>query len=63
MEEKLTADDPKKKALPGSLRLPPSAGAYVVGETTYLYYSKRPLWVHRFFCKLLLGWKWEDTKR
>ena len=23
-------------------------------------FTKKPNYVHRLFCKLLLGWKWED---
>ena len=22
----------------------------------------KPIWLHRFFCKLLLGWTWIDNK-
>lgn len=42
-------------------------GGYRVGGTNSGSYSiqfnlpKKPPYIHRLFCKLLLGWKWVDV--
>lgn len=48
---------------PVSLRYdPPSAGAYHIGKgSMVMYIEKKPLWLHRWFCRLLLGWEWKDN--
>jgi hypothetical protein len=38
-------------------------GEYVIGEglqQVHLPLSKKPNFVHRFFCRTLLGWQWID---
>ena len=37
-------------------------GYYLLGETARMYLSKKPSLIHRTFCRLLLGWKWRDSR-
>ena len=56
--EQLTA---KEKTL---IQTPKTVGGYDItgGSTGYIIFNmtKKPNVVHRFFCRLLLGWKWTD---
>lgn len=45
-----------------SFTIKKNAGSYVVGKSFHIYFDKKPKSVHRFFTKLLLGWKWNDQK-
>lgn len=39
----------------------PTVGYYIVnGANARLRITVRPSIIHRFFCKVLLGWYWED---
>lgn len=35
-------------------------GSYVIGNWVMFFLPKKPNTVHRYFCKLLLGWEWKD---
>ena len=54
----------------GKLRMQPypkNVGGYDItgGSTAYIVFfmTKKPNVVHRFFCRLLLGWKWIDEEK
>ncbi len=44
---------------------PDFVGCYNInGEKTYqtkFHFTKKPKAIHRFFCKLCLGWTWTDN--
>jgi len=42
--------------------LPNYVGMYEVVEGIHFSTTKKPNFIHRFFSKLLLGWKWVDNK-
>jgi len=43
--------------------IPPKyAGSYKLDKGTRFPMFVKPNIIHRFFTKLLLGWKWEDKK-
>ena len=47
------------------IELPKSIGGYAMGEKQHcikFMLTKKPICLHRYFCKLLLGWRWEDEK-
>ena len=35
-------------------------GKFEVVEGIFFQTTTKPNFIHRFFCKLLLGWKWTD---
>ena len=41
---------------------PKPVGRYEIGGRygMHVVLSKKPIWIHRFFARLLLGWKWRD---
>jgi hypothetical protein len=41
---------------------PNQVGSYKVGKSFHIFFDKKPNSLHRFFTKLLLGWKWHDQK-
>jgi hypothetical protein len=45
-----------------SIFKPNQAGSYRVGKSFHIFFEKKPNLLHRFFTKLLLGWKWHDQK-
>ena len=45
-----------------SIVKPNQAGSYKVGKSFHIFFEKKPNSFHRFFTKLLLGWKWHDQK-
>ena len=48
-----------------NINLTKPVGAYNIGEKQHcikFMLTKKPIWLHRYFCKLLLGWGWEDEK-
>jgi hypothetical protein len=45
-----------------SIVKPIQAGSYKVGKSFHIFFEKKPNSLHRFFAKLLLGWKWHDQK-
>ncbi len=47
--------------------IPKHVGSYMIGGDTIdtsiqFHFQKKPSWIHRTFCKLLLGWTWSDKK-
>jgi hypothetical protein len=59
-------NESEEKPVIYSLYQPPKPkGAYIIGDgvnTVTMPISNKPNFVHQFFCKLLLGWKWQDFK-
>jgi len=49
------------------IQTPKSVGGYDItgGSEQYIVFfmTKKPNVVHRFFCRLLLGWKWIDEEK
>jgi hypothetical protein len=41
--------------------VPQYAGAYMINNNASFNLTKKPNAFHRFFTKLLLGWKWQDS--
>lgn len=39
---------------------PAYAGHYRIDCVCFCL-SKKPMWLHRVMCRVLLGWKWEDA--
>ena len=38
------------------------AGSYKIGKSFHVFFEVKPNVIHRYFTKLLLGWKWQDQK-
>lgn len=36
-------------------------GGYIIGEGLQFNFTKKPFFLHRWFCRILLGWKWTNT--
>ena len=45
-----------------TLKRPKQVGSYKIGKSFHIFFDKKPNVIHRFFSKLLLGWKWQDQK-
>jgi hypothetical protein len=45
-----------------SIKPSKQAGSYKIGKSFHIFFEKKPNSLHRFFTKLLLGWKWHDQK-
>lgn len=45
-----------------TLKRPKQVGSYKIGKSFHIFFDKKPNAIHRFFSKLLLGWKWQDQK-
>lgn len=43
---------------------PNPVGRYEIGGQygMHVTLSKKPMWIHRVFSKILLGWEWYDYK-
>lgn len=52
----------EKPFISEGIKVKKSAGSYNVGKSFHIYFDKKPILIHRFFTKLLLGWKWRDQK-
>ena len=39
---------------------PPNVGRYRIGGNFYIMLTKKPHFLARWMCKLLLDWHWED---
>jgi hypothetical protein len=37
-------------------------GYYKIGKSFHVFFEQKPKAIHRYFTKLLLGWKWHDQK-
>ena len=40
---------------------PPIVGYIEIFHNGLFAVSKKPIWLHRFFMRLLLGWKWKEV--
>ena len=45
-----------------SIHKPVQAGSYKIGKSFHVFFEVKPSAIHRYFTKLLLGWKWQDQK-
>jgi hypothetical protein len=45
-----------------SIKPSKQVGSYKIGKSFHIFFEKKPNSLHRFFAKLLLGWKWHDQK-
>ena len=45
-----------------SISKPIQAGSYKIGKSFHVFFEVKPSAIHRYFTKLLLGWKWQDQK-
>ena len=45
-----------------SIYKPLQAGSYKIGKSFHVFFEVKPNAIHRYFTKLLLGWKWQDQK-
>ena len=52
----------RSEEVPHIKGLPKQVGYYVVGKGFHIFFQKKPNVIHRYFTKLLLGWKWQDQK-
>jgi hypothetical protein len=41
---------------------PQYVGGYHITPNFHVYLQTKPFWLHRYMTRILLGWKWEDTK-
>ncbi len=44
------------------LKNPEFVGRYEITFNFHVYLQAKPFWLHRYMSRILLGWKWEDTK-
>ena len=45
-----------------SIKKPIQAGSYKIGKSFHIFFEVKPSVIHRYFTKLLLGWKWVENK-
>jgi hypothetical protein len=41
---------------------PQYVGGYHITPNFHVYLQTKPFWLHRYMTRILLGWKWKDTK-
>ena len=44
------------------LKLPEYVGGYDITPNFTVMLQTKPMWLHRYMTRILLGWKWKDTK-
>lgn len=44
------------------IKVSKQVGYYKVGKSFHIFFERKPNLIHRFFTKILLGWKWHDQK-
>lgn len=44
------------------LTLPEYVGGYDITPNFTIMLQTKPMWLHRYMTRILLGWKWKDTK-
>lgn len=52
----------RSEEVPNIKGLPKQIGYYKIGKSFHVFFSEKPNAIHRYFTKLLLGWKWHDQK-
>ena len=64
-EEKFDLDNEfvmRSEEVPNIKGLPKQIGYYKIGKSFHVFFQEKPNVIHRYFTKLLLGWKWHDQK-
>ena len=44
------------------LKLPEYIGGYDITPNFTVMLETKPMWLHRYMTRILLGWKWKDNK-
>lgn len=44
------------------IKQPEWIGRYELTPNFHVYLETKPMWLHRYMTRILLGWKWEDSK-
>lgn len=44
------------------LKLPEYIGGYDITPNFTVMLQTKPMWLHRYMTRILLGWKWKDSK-
>ena len=52
----------RSEEVPNIKGLPKQIGYYKIGKSFHVFFQEKPNVIHRYFTKLLLGWKWHDQK-
>lgn len=52
----------RSEEVPNIKGLPKQIGYYKIGKSFHVFFQEKPNAIHRYFTKLLLGWKWHDQK-
>jgi len=52
----------RSEEIPNIRGIQKQVGYYKIGKSFHVFFEQRPKAIHRYFTKLLLGWKWHDQK-
>ena len=52
----------RSEEIPNIKGIQKQVGYYKIGKSFHVFFEQKPKSIHRFFTKLLLGWKWHDQK-
>jgi len=52
----------RSEEIPNIKGIQKQVGYYKIGKSFHVFFEQKPKAIHRYFTKLLLGWKWHDQK-
>ena len=52
----------RSEEIPNIRGIQKQVGYYKIGKSFHVFFEQKPKAIHRYFTKLLLGWKWHDQK-
>ena len=52
----------RSEEIPNIRGIQKQVGYYKIGKSFHVFFEQKPKTIHRYFTKLLLGWKWHDQK-
>jgi len=64
-ETKVNSEDEmvmRSEEIPNIKGIQKQVGYYKIGKSFHVFFEQKPKAIHRYFTKLLLGWKWHDQK-
>ena len=50
-----------EEVYPRLIKKQKQVGSYRIGKSFHVFFEKKPSQIHRFFTRILLGWKWVDN--